>query len=96
MNKLLLQLKKSIEFDLQKRAQTLMERGLDFARADEIFADAVADIEDIRYSYGEQRYRTYGFLDDRLTVVVWTMRSEKIRIISMRRANEREIKKYTK
>jgi len=95
MNKLLLQLNGLIEFDPHKRLQTLLERGLDFARAMEIFMDAVADIEDIRHDYGERRYKTYGFLDDRLTVVVWTKRDKRIRIISMRWANERETKKYT-
>lgn len=90
-----LQLIKEIEFDQEKRHQTLEVRGLDFARANEIFTDAVADIEDMRHAYGEQRYKTYGFLDGRLTVVVWTARGMKRRIISMRKANEREIKKYT-
>lgn len=92
---MLLQLNTVIEFDEQKRIQTLEERGLDFARADEIFADAVADIEDVRRAYGERRFKTYGFLDGRLTAVVWTVRGTKRRIISMRKANEREIKKYT-
>lgn len=95
MNKLSLQLIEYIEFDTQKRFQTLLERGLDFARANEIFADAVAEIEDIRRPYGERRYKSYGFLDDRLVAVVWTKRNGRIRIISMRKANEREIKKYT-
>ena len=87
---MLLQLNTVIEFDEQKRIQTLEERGLDFARA-----DAVADIEDVRRAYGERRFKTYGFLDGRLTAVVWTVRGAKRRIISMRKANEREIKKYT-
>ncbi len=41
MNKLLLQLNESIEFDPQKRFQTLLERGLDFARAGEIFSGTI-------------------------------------------------------
>jgi uncharacterized DUF497 family protein len=95
LNNLLLQLNKQIEFDPQKRLQTLLVHDLDFARASEIFADAAATFEDVRCHYGECRYVTYGFLDDRLTVLVWTKREKKVRVISMRRANEREIKKYT-
>jgi uncharacterized DUF497 family protein len=93
-NNLLLQLNRSIEFDPQKRLQTLIARGLDFARAEEVFADAAATLEDARWHYGEHRYITYGFLDDRLTVLVWTKRDKKMRVISMRKANEREKKKY--
>ncbi|WP_231970313.1 BrnT family toxin [Polynucleobacter necessarius] len=95
MNNLLLQLNELIEFDPQKRLQTLLLRDLDFARAGEIFADATATFVDVRSHYGECRYVTYGFLDDRLTVLVWTRREKKIRVISMRRANERENKKYS-
>jgi uncharacterized protein len=91
---LLLQLNQLIEFDEQKRLQTLSEHGLDFFRAGEVFTQAAANIEDIRAQYGERRYITFGFLDDRLMVLVWTKRGPKKRIISMRRANEREIKKY--
>ena len=93
---MLLQLNGLIEFDPHKRFQTLLERGLDFARAGEIFADAAVTFEDARCHYGEHRYVTFGFLDDRLTVVIWTARGESRRIISMRIANERENKKYNR
>lgn len=91
---MLLQLNKSIEFDAQKRLQTLKERGLDSARATEVFASVAANIEDKRLLYGEQRFISFGFIDYRLVAEVWTVRGTKRRIISMRKANEREIKKY--
>ncbi len=96
MNNLLLQLNKSIEFDPQKRVQTLLERGLDFARAGEIFSQNINTFQDLRRSYGEPRFITVGFLDGRLTVVVWTQRGSRKRIISMRNANERETKEYSR
>jgi len=92
---LLLQLNVEIEFDRQKRNQTLINRGLDFARADEVFGSTAHIFEDQRRSYGERRFITLGFLDDRLVVVVWTERNAKRRIISMRKANEREIEEYS-
>ncbi|WP_293597668.1 MULTISPECIES: BrnT family toxin [unclassified Polynucleobacter] len=95
MNKLLLQLNELIEFDSQKRFQTLLERGLDFARAGEIFSGTIHTSPDLRQSYGESRFITLGFLDGRLTVVVWTPRGSRKRIISMRNANERENKEYS-
>ncbi|QWD32598.1 BrnT family toxin [Polynucleobacter paneuropaeus] len=96
LNNLLLQLNRLIEFDPIKRAQTLELRGLDFARAWEVLSHTTHTIEDLRKSYGERRFIAIGFLDDRLTVVVWTPRGRKRRIISMKYANEREIKEYAK
>lgn len=95
LNKLLLQLNHSIEFDSQKREQTLINRGLDFAHACDVFAEAVHTVEDLRKHYGERRFITVGFLNNRLTVIVWTPRGVNKRIISMRNANEREIKEYS-
>ncbi len=82
----------SIEFDPIKRDQTLAERGLDFARAGAVFAGRHLTRRDARQDYAEDRYVTVGWLDARLVVMVWTPRGEVRRIISMRKANEREIK----
>ena len=60
------------------------------ARADEVFAGATLTVEDDRKDYGEDRFITIGFLDGRMAVLVWTPRNDTPRIISMRRANERE------
>ena len=80
----------SIEFDPAKRKITLDTRGLDMARADEVFAGATLTVEDDRKDYGEDRFITIGFLDGRMVVLVRTPRNDTPRIISMRRANERE------
>ncbi len=83
-----------IEFDSIKRAETLEHRGLDFARAPEVFAGVTFTREDDRADYGEIRFVTMGVLDDRMVVMVWTLRGEVRRIISMRKANEREQARY--
>ena len=83
-----------IEFDGIKRAETLKVRGLDMARAEEVFAGATLTVEDDRQDYGEVRYITIGFLDEAMVVLVWTRRYDAHRIISMRRANERERRLY--
>lgn len=83
-----------IEFDAVKREATLFARGLDMARANEIFEGSHMDQIDFRKNYGEIRVFSFGFLDNLPVVVVWTDRGIKRRIISLRRANEREIKKY--
>ena len=82
-----------IEFDPTKRARTLEERGLDFAQAAQVFAGKHLTVEDTREDYDEQRFQTAGWLEDRIVILVWTPRGKARRIISMRKANEREITK---
>jgi uncharacterized protein len=79
-----------IEFDAAKRDKTLIERDLDFARATEVFAGIHLTAPDSRQDYTEDRFITIGHLDGRLVVLVWTPRDEVRRIISMRKANDRE------
>ncbi len=83
-----------ITFDAVKREKTLRERGLDFARARVVFDGLTITLPDQRQDYGEPRFITAGWLDERLVVLVWTPRGLARRIISMRKANEREIDKY--
>lgn len=83
-----------IDYDEEKRQLTLLERGLDFAKAHEIFEGSEFTWEDDRFDYGEVRYNTLGALDGRLVAVTWTVRKENRRIISMRKANDREQARY--
>ena len=83
-----------VEFDAVKRATTLEARGLDMARAEEVLAGATLTVEDDRQDYGEDRFITIGFLDGTMVVLVWTPRAGAYRIISVRKANERERTHY--
>ena len=84
----------SVEFDPNKRQTTLAERSLDMAQAGSVFAGPTLTIEDDRKNYGEKRYITIGFLDNRMVVLAWTQRGPNKRIISMRKANDREQAHY--
>lgn len=64
------------------------------AEAGEIFAGATLTVEDDRQDYGESRYITVGYMARRMVVAVWTERNEARRIISLRKANDREQKEY--
>ena len=64
------------------------------ARAEEVFAGATLTVEDDRRAYGEHRFITIGFLDGMMVILVWTPRGGTHRIISMRKANERERRLY--
>jgi uncharacterized DUF497 family protein len=80
-----------ITFDPAKRQATLEARGLDFADAAKVFAGETIDFEDIRFVYPEPRWVAVGFLSGRMMIVVWTPVSVDCRrVISMRKANDRE------
>jgi uncharacterized DUF497 family protein len=71
----------------------LRVRGLDMRRAKEVFAGTHLTRPDDRHAYGESRFVTVGWLDERLVVFVWTPRGAARRLISMRHCHEREAKK---
>jgi len=85
-----------LEFDPVKRDKTLLERGLDFARAGDVYSGIHFTALDKRQNYREDRFITVGWLDSNMIVIVWTPRDETRRIISMRKANDREKALYAK
>lgn len=84
----------TITCDPAKRAKTLAERGLDFYDVPRVLAGTVFTREDDRADYGERRFITRGELDGRVVVIVWTPRRRAIHVISMRKANAREVRLY--
>jgi uncharacterized protein len=85
-----------IEFDPAKRALTFETRGVDMEDAPLIFAADNITFEDGRKDYGERRMTTVGILRNRMIILVWTQRGRARRIISMRKANDREKELYGK
>jgi uncharacterized DUF497 family protein len=79
-----------LEFDATQRDTTLKDRGLGFVRAGDVFEGNHFTGQDTRQDYAEQRFITVGLRYARLVVLVWTPRGEARRIISMRKANDRE------
>ena len=80
----------NIEFDEAKRLKTLKERGLDFLDCSKLFAGDYLEYEDDRFDYGEMRYITFGSLNDRAVLIIWTPRGDNRRIISMRHMHDEE------
>jgi uncharacterized DUF497 family protein len=82
---------------MKRRAKRAIrkERGFDFSYAARAFFDPNRLIQaDTRHSYGEDRYQLMGKIEQRLFVVVYTPKHEAMRIISARKANQREVKHY--
>lgn len=85
-----------IEFDPNKNQRNIEERGLPFELVEQIRWKTAVIVPDVRFDYPEPRYTATSFLGDteRLHVVCFTPIQSGIRVISFRKANKREIKKY--
>ena len=84
-----------ISFDPAKRAETLRKRRIDFLDAENVFAGLTYTIPDQRFPYPENRFITVGLLSGGMVIVVWTPTEDGRRIISMRKANDREQARYS-
>lgn len=83
------------EWDSDKAAANVSRHGVSFELAMLVFLDDGRLIKlDEHFDYGEERIITMGHVDNRLHVVVYTQANDTIRIISARKANKREQRRY--
>jgi uncharacterized DUF497 family protein len=83
-----------ITFDPAKSERNLRLRGLPFERAADFAFDSALYAVDERNDYGETRIVAIGLLGDRVHVLCFTETADGIRVISFRKANAREVKRY--
>lgn len=81
-----------IDYDPNKQQRNIELRGISFELAYEFDFDTA--LEATQKVNGEVRYFALGYIRNRLYALVYTLRGEAIRIISLRKANAREVKKY--
>jgi len=85
-------------FDPHKEAANLAKHGLSLEMAEELEWDSLECKPDTRRDYGEPRQIGYAIAGERLYCVVFVDRPEyaptERRIISLRKANSREVKQY--
>ena len=82
------------EWDDNKAARNLRCHGVSFASVEHFAWDEATILDDGRKDYGEHRLVAYAPIGHRLHCLVFTMRGERIRVISLRKANSREVKCY--
>lgn len=85
-----------VTFDSAKDEINATKHGLSLSQATELEWDTVLSTQDTRHDYGEKREIGYGLIGNRLFCVVFARREDSLRIISFRKANRREVKKYVK
>ena len=81
------------EFDPAKSALNKDKHGIDFTEAQALWEDEDR-MQALAQNKGEERLLTVGLFMDRLWCAVFTMRDGVIRIISVRRAREKEVEEY--
>jgi hypothetical protein len=84
------------EWDAVKDRANRIKHGLSFEDAEFVFNGKTVTFNDDRAGYSERKFITLGALAGRVVVIAHTPRRGKTRIISMRKANEREKKIYKK
>jgi len=82
------------EWDQSKAAANLLKHGIAFNRAEDFEWATAGIFDDARFDYGEKRQIALGYIGGRLHAVTFTMRNGKTRIIGLRKANEKERKRY--
>jgi uncharacterized DUF497 family protein len=83
-----------LEWDEAKDAENRRKHGLALANAARLDWTAGEIEQDLRRDYGEPRWRVRAPLEGRLHVCVFTLRNGRRRIISLRKANLRERRRY--
>jgi len=82
----------SVSFDPSKDAANFAKHGVSLALAARLEWDSALTWPDTRRAYGEFRQCALGYVGLRLYFVAFVERGEDLRIISMRKANAREVK----
>ena len=81
-------------FDPAKDKVNRAKHGVPLALAETLFAGPHRSMTDDRFDYGEVRELAFGLIHDRLFVCVYVDRDAERRVIALRKANQREVKRY--
>jgi uncharacterized protein len=82
------------EWDAEKAAANIAKHGVPFERVAQFEWDEAQIEEDDRRPYGERRFYALGMIEGRIHALIFTRRGEAVRVISLRKANDRERRRY--
>ena len=82
-----------IEYDPAKDADNVAKHGVSFAQYAGFDTEPVIVVDD-RADYGETRFRAFGRLEGEGYAIVFTLRGETMRLISFRRAHDKEMRRH--
>ena len=84
------------QYDPKKLAINVAQHRVWFHEAEEFEWETAVIEVNTRKFYGETRFVAKGYIGSRLYVMIFTLRDTAIRLISLRKANTREMKRYAK
>jgi len=84
----------AFNWDDEKNEQNIRDHGIDFNDAKEIFYGPTIESLDADHSAVEERYTAYGMATGRVLRVTYTMRGEVYRLISARKADRNDTRRY--
>jgi hypothetical protein len=84
----------AITYDPDKNEKNIALRGISFDRAADFEWSSALVVEDNCKDYCETRFQALGFIEERLHVLVFTPRAGDTHVVSLRKANKREVKRY--
>ena len=84
----------SFTYDSTKDRRNIAKHGMSLGDAINFDIQGALTRIDHRIDYGETRYESMNYLNNRLYILIWTVRDGNIRVISLRKANKRERKRY--
>jgi uncharacterized DUF497 family protein len=82
------------EFDPRKSAANEAKHGIDFVAAQALWNDTNRAEVSAKQAADEPRFLVIGMIDTRYWTAIVTYRDERVRIISIRRSREEEIRAY--
>jgi uncharacterized DUF497 family protein len=83
-----------IVYDQAKSDRNVRERGLSFDRAADFDFETALFLLDDRRDCGESRHLAIGYVEERRHVLCFVERPGGIRVVSFRKANKREVRRY--
>jgi uncharacterized protein len=83
-----------LSYSQTKNITNLQKHGIALEAAQLLDWDLLIVAEDERHDYGEMRLIGFAPIAKRLYCIVYTERNENIHVISLRKANTREVKRY--
>jgi len=82
------------DWDEAKRQANIAKHGVDFVDIALINWASARTWPDLRHDYGEDRFRLSGLIGERLHVAIYAPRGDRRRLISLRKANAREVEEW--
>lgn len=82
------------EWDEAKRQTNITKHHVDFCDIEKFVWESAHILEDNRFDYRERRWLALGYINERVYSIAFTLRDEVVRLISLRKANKREVKLY--